>query len=202
MFTINIYVRFALIALGLVGGIALSATQGFWYGIIFILAAIVLLVGYFLLGTMNSAAQLMQFGDLEGAAKRLDLTIKPDWLYQPVRGSFYLIKATMKLQAKQPDEAEPLLVKSLQIGLPSDNETAMVNMQLASIAAQKSQWVKAEQYVKVAKTYKITEPELKSQLDQFSKGLAQRGQQSTMMMRHGMAGGRQGGSKRRTPRAR
>ena len=202
MFTINIYLRFALMALGLFGGIALCITQGFWYGFIFILAAIVLAIGYFMLGTLNSATVMMQMGDSEGASKRLDLTFFPNFLYQPVRGGFYLIKATMKLQEQKWDEGEVLLQKSIEIGLPSDNETAMVHLQLANIYAQKKQWAKAEQSLKKAKTYRITEPTLKKQLEDFDKALAQRGQMQAAT-RMGMATGfKQAGSKRRTPRAR
>ncbi len=203
MLSINIYLRFALIAIGFIGGIALCITQGFWYGFFFVLAAIVLLIGYFLLGTLNSATMMMQMGDTAGAAQRLDLTFFPGLLYQPVRGGFYLIKATMKLQEQKWDEGEELLQKCLTIGLPSENETAMVNLQLANIAAQKSNWPKAEQYLKKAKTYRISEPTLKDQLNQFEKALTQRGMQQKTAVRMGMATGfKQAGGKRRIPRGR
>jgi hypothetical protein len=203
MFTINIYLRFALIAVGLIGGIALCVSQGFWYGFFFVLAAIILLIGYFLLGTLNSATMMMQMGDTAGASKQLDLTFFPNLLYQPVRGGFYLIKATMKLQEQKWDEGEELLQKCIEIGLPSDNETAMVHLQLANIAAQKQQWGKAETSLKKAKSYRITEPSLKEQLEQFDKALTQRGTQLKASVRMGMATGfKQAGSKRRTPRGR
>ena len=64
MFTINIYLKFALIAVSLIGGIALSAAWGFWYGFPLILAGVVLLISYIALGTVQSAAVLMQEGDL------------------------------------------------------------------------------------------------------------------------------------------
>ena len=48
-FSINIYLRFALIALGVIGGTALWVAFGFWYGIWFLIAGLVLLTGYLLL---------------------------------------------------------------------------------------------------------------------------------------------------------
>ena len=69
MFTINIYLKFALIALGLIGGIIMSATMGFWYGFPFILIGLGLLISYFLLGTVASAGQLLQTQDFNAAEK-------------------------------------------------------------------------------------------------------------------------------------
>lgn len=57
MFTINIYLRFALIAAGFLLGIGLWATWGFWYGFPFVLVGIVMLAGYLMFGTVMSAFQ-------------------------------------------------------------------------------------------------------------------------------------------------
>ncbi len=69
MFTINIYLRFALMALTLGGGILLAFIFGFWYSFPLILVGIILLVGYILLGTVQSSAMMMQNTDLLGAEK-------------------------------------------------------------------------------------------------------------------------------------
>lgn len=54
MFTINVYLRFALIVGGIIGGAALWAAYGFWYGFPFLLVGVLLLVGYLLLGTSTA----------------------------------------------------------------------------------------------------------------------------------------------------
>ncbi|MCB0613435.1 MAG: hypothetical protein KDC75_09010, partial [Phaeodactylibacter sp.] len=81
MFTINIYLKFALIAVGLIGGTALWIAFGVWYGIWFVLLGIVMLLTYILLGTVQSAAVFMQNTDFDGSEKRLNLTLNPKWLY-------------------------------------------------------------------------------------------------------------------------
>ena len=78
MFSINIKLKFALIALFLVGGILLAIFQGFWYALPFILVGIGLLASYIMLGTVQSAAQLVQEMKFEEAEERLNLTWKPE----------------------------------------------------------------------------------------------------------------------------
>ena len=67
MFSINIKLKFALIALFLVGGVLLAIFQGFWYALPFILVGLGLMASYLLLGTVQSAAQLVQEGNFEKA---------------------------------------------------------------------------------------------------------------------------------------
>ena len=69
MFTINIYLKLGLIALCLVGGIVLTIFEGFIYSWPFFLVGIILLVSYLLLGTVASAANLVQTMDFDGAEK-------------------------------------------------------------------------------------------------------------------------------------
>ena len=59
MFTINIYLRFALIGLFLIGGIVATPFLGFVWSWIPILIGLILLVEYIFLGTIQSSAQLM-----------------------------------------------------------------------------------------------------------------------------------------------
>ncbi|MBL7830319.1 MAG: hypothetical protein JNK41_04770 [Saprospiraceae bacterium] len=175
MFTINIYLRFALIIIGLVGGIALSAAYGFWYGFFFILFGIVMLVGYFLLGTVQSSAMLMQSMNFEAVEKRLALTFFPKLLYKANRAYLYMIKGTMAMYKKDFSTAELYLQKAQDTGLATEGEKGTVYFQLANIAAQKNNWVAAQNHFKKAKEYKVSDPEMKEQYRQFEKALASRG---------------------------
>ena len=174
-FTINIYLRFALIALGIIGGIALWAAYGFWYGFFFLLAGLILLAGYFMLGTVQSAAMLMQSMNFDAVEKRLSLTFFLGMLYKANRAYLYMIKGTMAMYKKDFNKAETFLQKAQDTGLATDNEKSTVYFQLANIAAQKNNWVGAQNQFKKAKEYKVTDPEMKEQYRQFEKALANRG---------------------------
>ncbi len=175
MFTINIYLRFAIIASCLVGGVLLAFAYGFWYAFPFLLIGIILLAGYFLLGTVQSAAQLIQSSRFEEAEKRLNLTFKPNWLYTANRAYFNMIKGTLATYKKDNDLAQQYFNKAQEIGVPSDNEAAMLELQLANIAATKNKWQQAKIHFRKLKDLKVTEPQLKEQIKQFEKALKNRG---------------------------
>lgn len=200
MFTINIYLKFALIALFLGGGIVLAFTISFWYAFPLILIGLGFLASYLLLGTVQSAAQLMQEGDFDGCEQRLNLTFRPNWLYVTNRAFFYLIKGSIAMNNKDNDKAEYWFNEAKDIELPSDNERAMVLLQLANINAMKNKWQAAKVQFRELKKLKVSEPQLKEQIAQFDQVMKQQGQMKNMRQsgqRMHMPGG-----KRRRPRMR
>lgn len=200
MFTINIYLKFALIALFLGGGVVLAATVSFWYALPILLIGLGLLASYIFLGTVQSAAQLMQAGDFEGCASRLDLIWKPEWLYVTNRAFYYLIRGSIAMNEKDNDTAEEWFSAAKEINLPSDNERAMVLLQLANINAMKNKWKNAQMQFREIKKLKVTEGQLKEQIAQFDQALKQRGQMKNLRQggqRMSMPGG-----KRRRPKLR
>lgn len=204
MFVINPYLRIALMAVGIIGGIILSIAYGFWYGFPFILAGVILLVGYIFLGTVGSAAKAMQTMDFERSEKLLGLTLNPKWLYATNRAYFYMIKGSVALGQKDMENGEKYLKMAEEIDVPTDNEKAMLQLQLANIAASKSNWKKVDIHYRTIKSLKITDPNVKEQLKEFEKVLANRGQQKAAQR---MGGGRarnvmQPGGKRRRPKMR
>lgn len=200
MFTINIYLRFALIALFLGGGIALAFLYGFWYSFPLLLIGLILLIGYILFGTIQSAAELMQSADFEKSEQRLNLTLNPKWLYSTNRAYYYMIKGSIAMARKDIDESEKWLRKAKEIDVPTDNEKAMLELQMANIMASRNKWKQAKLHFRNAKKLDVTEPTIKEQLNQFEKALTNRGQMK--------AAGRMGQSmqprsgKRRRPKMR
>lgn len=201
MLTINVYLKLALTVALMILGIWLTAAFGVWYGIWFILVSLGLLASYLLLGTVNSAAKLVQGQDFAGAEKRLEMTISPKLLYVTNRAIYYIMKGSIAMNNKDNNAAESLFQKALALKLPTDNEKAMVLLQLANISAVKNKWNAAKIYFKDAKKLKVTEPAIKEQVQQFEKAFANRGQaklaQTMGSKGHRMAGG---SGKRRRPK--
>lgn len=189
MFIIPIYLRFGLIALGILGGLALSIFNGFWYGFPFILTGIILFVGYLLFGTVQSAAKMTQNMQMEEAEQRLKLTFKPEWLYKTNRAFYYMMQGTLSMHKKDNAGAEAWLAKAQALDLPTDNEKAMVELQLANIQAMKGKWKAAQLHFRNLKKLKVTEPQLKEQVKQFEKALSNRGQLKHARMQQGRKGG-------------
>jgi tetratricopeptide (TPR) repeat protein len=176
MFQINIYLRFALQFVTLVGGSLMWTFWGFWYGFPFVLIGVSLLVGYFLMGTIQSAAGIMQTGDLEATLKRLNLTLFPSLLLKPNKAYYQMLLGTVAGQKQDLATAEIHFEKAKALGMQSDNERAMIYLQLSSIAAQKNNWQKATNLYNQIKKLKVTEPQLKNQIKEFDKAIKQRGQ--------------------------
>lgn len=204
MFTINIKLKVALIAILMVGGIWLTTAFGFWYAFPFLLIGIGLLVSYFMLGTIQTAAQLLQLEQFEAAEKRLAWTVKPNWLYKTNRAMFYILKGGLAMNAQDFNQAEEYFKTAESIDLPTDDEKAMVQLQLASINAQKNKWNAAKRYYLNIKKLKVTQPQIKAQIAQFDMAFKNRGQ-----MKHQQGGGKRGSmvqqlgkSKRRRPKLR
>ncbi len=174
MFTIPIYLRFALIAAFMILGPLLWGVYGFWYGFPFILVGLILLVGYFLMGTIQSAAMLMQNMNFDAVEQRLSLTFFPQFLFKANRAYLYMIRGTLATYKKDFNNAEKYLTLAQSTGLATEAENGTVFFQLANIAAQKNNWPQAQIHFKKAKEYKVTDPEMKEQFKQFEKAMANR----------------------------
>lgn len=203
MFTINIYLKFALIAVFLGGGIVLTFVYGFVYSWPLLIIGILLLVSYVMLGTVGSAANLIQAMDFDGAQKRLNLTLTPKLLYVTNRAFYYIMNGSIMMNNGDANGAEEEFNKALNLKLPTENEKAMVLLQLANINATKNKWNTAKKYFRDAKKLKVTEGQLKEQMSQFEKALTNRGQlKATQGMGKRAQQAMRPGGKRRRPKMR
>jgi hypothetical protein len=203
MLTINIYVKLAMAAVGILGGLIMSFTLGFGYGWIFILLGLLAIASYLLMGTIQSASEMLQVQDFAGAEARLNLTKFPNLLYVTNRAMYYILKGSLAAQRKENAVAEGHFNKALSLNLPSDNEKAMVLLQMAGIQAQKNNWPGAKNYIYQCKALKITEKMIKEQITQFETAINNRGQVK-LAQQMGMKGGQMAmpGGKRRRPKMR
>ena len=198
MFTINLKLKLAIIAVGIIGGLALIFTAGFWYGFPLVLIGLGFLVSYILLGTVQSAAQLLEKTQFVEAEERLKWVLNPKWLYVTNRAFYYIMKGSIAANLNRPDEAEGYFEKAKDLKLPSDNERALVYLQLANIKANQGKWTQAKSYFHQIKKFNVSEGMLKEQIKQFEKAINQSG--NTVHQRSGYA--MQPGGKRRRPKMR
>ena len=181
----------------------MAFTQGFWYAFPLLLIGIGLLVSYVMLGTVSSAAQMVQNMNFDGAEKRLGLTMTPKLLYVTNRAFYYILKGSILMNRHDNTGAETWFQNALALKLPTDNEKAMVLLQLANINGSKNKWTAAKKYFMEADKLKITEGQIKEQLEMFRKAINNRGQ-AKLSGRMGKQGHQMmnRGSKRRRPKMR
>lgn len=204
MFIINIYLRFALIAGGILGGILLWSGFGFWYGFPLILTGIILLSGYLMLGTILSTNQLLSQQRLDEAEARLKLTFFPKLLLVGYKGVYFMTLGAVAMQKRDYNTAEIWVKKSLDAGLPTDNERGAALLQLVMIAAGKNNIKGAQKHFADLKKLNVTEPMLKEQIKEVDKQLKMAGNATMNPATMAMMGGRgfRPGSKRKMPKMR
>ncbi len=183
----------------LILGIGLWVAYGFWYGFPFLITGIILTVGYFMLGTVQSAAMLLNQQRINEAEAQLKYTYFPKLLFYMNRGYYYMLHGTIAMFRKDNNKAESFINQALSTGLPTANEKAAAYLQLANIAAMRQNWTQAQNHLAEAKKLDISEPMIREQMKQFDQAFKQRGQ---AMSPANMMGGFRPGGKRKQPRMR
>ncbi len=200
MLKLDLNVRYALIVASLLLGVGLIVWQGFWYGFPFLLVTLVLIAGYILLGTIRSASELLQEQKIDAAEAQLAKTRFPQYLFPANKAYYYMIQANIALVRKDGKKAESLLREASKYEMPSGNEAAVIELQLANIAAQKNNWPEVNQRIQSIRKLKVTEPMILEQAGMLEKAYRNRG---NVKMAQRMGVGTQGqGSKRRRPKMR
>ena len=163
--------RFLLILLFIVLGIVLHIQQGLssaWY---LYVAALLLLVTYFLFGNVWSAFSLLKKGKLAAAEKIVDQIKRPDWLLKQHRAYYHFIKGITALQHKELPEAEQHLTNALQLGLRTPNDTALVSLNLAHLYYAQQRHDDARQYLAKAKALPFNDLMLKDKIAEMEQAL-------------------------------
>lgn len=137
-----------LFLLGLL--IGFKVDYGWWMAWIPLLAAILMVAAHFLIGPMTLVQGYIESGDMEGAQALLDRVSKPEWLYKPVRSSFYMLRSNLSSMSNNLDRAEEDLKRSLETGMPEKDMEGTAYLQLGSIAMQKGNNKEAYEHLRKA----------------------------------------------------
>jgi tetratricopeptide (TPR) repeat protein len=123
----------ALIALGFLLGFKVT----WWIAWLPMLVAVLMVVAHFLIGPMSLLQGYMDSGDMEGAQRLLEKVKKPEWLYKPIRSSYYMLQANFSTMGDDLDKAEAQLRKGLESGMPEKEYEGTAYLQLGAIAYKK-----------------------------------------------------------------
>ena len=142
----RIPIAIALIALGLLIGFKVT----WWVAWIPFLIAVLMIVAYFLIGPMTLIQGYMESGDMEGAQKLLEKVKYPQFLYKPVRSSYYMLQANFSSMGDDLDKAESQLRKGLATGMPEKEYEGTAYLQLGAIAQKKGNTKEAMEHFRKA----------------------------------------------------
>lgn len=134
---IFVFYRLPIAALMIVLGFVLGFEVTWWIAWIPFLVAIIMVAAYFLIGPMTLIQGYIESGDMEGAQKLLKMVKYPQYLYKPVRSSFYMLQANFSTMSEDLDQAEAQLRKGLAAGVSEKEFEGTAYLQLGAIAQRK-----------------------------------------------------------------
>src|ERR1700733_9398591 len=143
---LNIIIKYRLWLGGIFLALAIftNIQAGFWPSFILYLIAVVLIVGHFIFGPMRLIQGYMEDGDMEGAKKVVDSIWFPQLLIKPVRSVYYTIKGNLAMVNQNYEEAEMLMKKSLDMGMPMKEAEGANKLQLGMLAIQRCELKQSE----------------------------------------------------------
>ena len=162
MFYQKIKIGSIFLFLGL--GILLNIQIGFtpaWY---LYATAATLLLTHFLFGTVWTAFSKMRKGKMIEAETLLNQIRRPEWLAKRPKAYYHFIKGVIALQKKDLDNGNLFLNKALDLGLRSETDKALANLNLAHIAYTQKRPLEARKYLENAKACKTDDLMLKENL--------------------------------------
>ncbi len=183
----------------LVLALVLTFTAGFGYSFIFWLIFLVFVTGYFLLGTITSASEQLNFGNIDGAEKILGYTKFPKLLLKMNQAYFHLLSGMIALQRNETEKGEELLKLALETGLPTDNDKAMVLLNLAHVNYSKRKYPLAKAQLRQIKEMDVKEPSVVSKVAELEQALKMVPSGMQAMKYRGMGGRSQQRKERQDP---
>lgn len=153
----------AILLIGL--GFYLGFEVTWWLAWIPFLVAVLLVVAHFMIGPMTLIQRYIEDGDMDGAQKLMEKVKKPEWLYKPVRSSYYMLRANLSTMTDDLDKAEADLKKGLEAGMPEKEYEGTAYLQLGSIALKKGN--NKEAYEHLRKAVKFGLPDKDSEAAAF-----------------------------------
>lgn len=145
----------AVLLIGL--GFLLGFKVTWWIAWIPFLVAIFMVVAHFLIGTMTLVQRYMENGEVDKIKYLLSKIKKPNWLYKPIRSSYYMLQANMDTASENLDNAEVNLRRSLESGINEPGAEGTVYLQLGFIALKKGN--NKEAYEQLRKAVKLGLPD-------------------------------------------
>jgi len=164
--------RLVLFGFLLLFGVLLQVQKGFYAAWYLYAAALLLLAGHVLFGTVFPAFQLLQKGGVNEAEKMLRQVWNPSWLLPRHRTYYFLTKGMIALRRKQLDEADPMLREALRLNPRRPLDRAYLCLNLAHIQYMKKEIGPCREFLQQAKSEKVDDLLIKEHIQKLEAALS------------------------------
>ncbi len=164
-------IRFLLIGLFLAVGCALFYLMGIWAAIPSFTAALVLIISFFILGTVGPAFTKLKRGKLQEADHLINLTYFPNLLLRRHRSYYHFVKGMLALQKKELEIGASNFNSALELGLRNDNDKSFASLNLAHIHYVQGNHEQSKKYLIECKKYNFKDLMLSEKIEELEKAL-------------------------------
>lgn len=164
-------IRLVLVLLFLILGVVLHIYTGIesaWY---LYLASFLLLITHFLFGNIWAAYGQLRKGNINEADQMVNSIKRPQWLLKQHRAYYFFIKGMIALQRKLLDQSEQHLQQALELGLRTNNDKALVSLNLAHINYTQNKRDAALQFLEKAKSFDSNDLLIKEHIGKLEQAL-------------------------------
>lgn len=131
-------------------GVWVNVAGSFWPAFPLYLVGVILIFGHFFFGPLRLIQEHMETGDLDGAEKVLNSIKYPNLLYKPIRSVYYTLKGNIAMSKQDFDNAEVMMKKGLDLGMPMKEAEGASLLQMGMLAMQKGNNKQGESYIRQA----------------------------------------------------
>lgn len=166
MFTPSI--RIALIVTSLGMAILFYLREDYINTGLTILAAGLIGYGYFKYGTVYAAFQQLKKGNIDKAEKLISKIRNPNNLSKQQKSYYHFTTGIIASEKNEFDLSKSELIKALEIGLRTKNDTSIVLLNLANVEYERKELPSAKEYLNELKNYDL-KPLVKSEMNKLTE---------------------------------
>ena len=133
-----------------------------------ILAAGLFGYGYFKYGTVFAAFQQLKKENFDKAEKLISKIKNPNNLSKQQKSYYHFTTGIIASEKNKYDLAKSELVKALEIGLRTKNDTSIVLLNLADIEYERAEFFSAKEYLIELRNYEL-KPLVKAEMDNLAE---------------------------------
>ncbi len=169
MFTPLIRIILIVVSLGM--AILFYLRDDFMNAGLLLLAAGLIVYGYFKYGTVYAAFQQLKKENFDKAEKLIAKIKNPNNLSKQQKSYYHFTTGIIASEKNELDFANSELNKALEIGLRTKNDTSIVLLNLAHIEYEREEWSFAKEYIKKLEDFDLN-PLVKSEMDKLIKKIS------------------------------
>lgn len=169
---IYVRARYLLILLFMFIGVALHFRFGIanaWYCYA---ASILLYVTFYLFGTVGPAFGKLRRGKIAEAERLINMIRKPEFLLRRHRAYYHFTKGMIAMQKQQLPAGELHLKSALDMGLRSENDKALVSLNLAHLYFVQNKKEDSRVFLEKAKTFESNDLLIREKIEELERVLA------------------------------